>query len=165
MRLPFVSAALALAAAGCATSGFDKLYPGMSSHQVVEAMGSGPTRAQEFPDSSTAWYYGEDRCVLMREDKVVAKATSEDSTTLNTPVVSVRDTSKALCAPEGHASAEQREQTIETPFGSLKGNIDPKAAMEKVKNVVTGKSGSDTAPAAKTEGAPAETEQAASPTP
>ena len=163
MRLPIVSAALALAAAGCATSGFDKLYPGMSSHQVVDAMGSGPTRAQEFPDSSTAWYYGEDRCVLMRDDKLVAKATTEDSTTINTPVVSVRDSAKALCAPEGYASSEKREQVIDTPFGTLKGNIDPKAAMEKVKGVVTGKSG-DTAPA-KTEAAPAETGQASSPTP
>ncbi|WP_426752840.1 hypothetical protein [Myxococcus sp. Y35] len=160
MRLPILSAALALVFTGCATSSFEKLYPGMSSHQVVEVMGSGPTRAQEFPDNSTAWYYGEDRCVLMRDDKLVAKATSEDTTTINTPVVSVRDTSKALCAPEGYATQEKREQTIETPFGNVKGNIDPKAAMEKVKDVITGKRG-DTEPAA----APTEGEQAASPTP
>ncbi|AKQ65562.1 putative lipoprotein [Myxococcus hansupus] len=165
MRLPILSAALALATVGCATSGFDKLYPGMSSHQVVEAMGSGPSRAQEYPDSSTAWYYGDDRCVLMRDDKLVAKATSEDNATINTPMVSVRDTSKALCAPEGYAAAEQRQQTIETPFGSLKGNIDPKAAYEKVKGVVTGKGG-EQAPA-QTEASTPSTEgaQTASPTP
>ncbi|MBZ4421739.1 outer membrane protein assembly factor BamE [Myxococcus sp. RHSTA-1-4] len=133
------AAALAFAAAGCATSGgFDKLYPGMSSQQVVEAMGSGPSRAQEFPDKSTAWYYGEDRCVLMREDKLVAKATSEDNTSIDTPVVSVRDTSKALCAPEGYVSSEKRQQEIDTPFGTYKGNIDPSAAVKKVKDMVTG---------------------------
>ncbi|NMO14053.1 hypothetical protein HPC49_29005 [Pyxidicoccus fallax] len=139
MRCSFLTAAaLAFAAAGCATSGFDKLYPGMSSHQVVEAMGSGPSRAQEFPDQSTAWYYGEDRCVLMREDKLVSKATSEDTTSIDVGVVAVRDTTKALCAPEGYAAKEKREQEIDTPFGTYRGNIDPSAAMKKVKGVVTG---------------------------
>jgi hypothetical protein len=139
MRLSLVSAALVFVATGCATSGFDKLYPGMSSQQVVEAMGSGPSRAQEFPDSSTAWYYGDDRCVLMREDKLVSKATSEENAAINTPIVSVRDTTKALCAPEGYAAQEKREQEIDTPFGTFKGDIDPSAAMKKVKGVVTGK--------------------------
>lgn len=155
MRLPFLTAALAFAAAGCATSGgFDKLYPGMSSQQVVEAMGNGPSRAQEFPDKSTAWYYGEDRCVLMREDKLVSKATSEDTASVDTPIVSVRDTSRALCAPEGYASQEKREQEIETPFGTYKGNIDPSAAVKKVKGMVTGK-----------EAAPEKSEQATTPAP
>ena len=140
MRLSFLTAAaLAFATAGCATSGgFDKLYPGMSSQQVVEAMGQGPSRAQEFPDKSTAWYYGDDRCVLMREDKLVSKATSEDNTAIDVGVVAVRDTTKALCAPEGHASKEKREQEIDTPFGTYRGNIDPSAAVKKVKGVVTG---------------------------
>ncbi|MFP2923808.1 hypothetical protein ACLESO_01070 [Pyxidicoccus sp. 3LG] len=139
MRLSFLAAALAFIAAGCATSGgFDKLYPGMSSQAVVEAMGSGPSRAQEFPDTSTAWYYGEDRCVLMRDDKVVSKATSEDTTSVDTPIVSVRDTSKALCAPEGYASGEKREQAIDTPFGTIKGDLNPAAAVKKVKGMVTG---------------------------
>lgn len=141
MRLSFLTAAaLAFATTGCATSGgFDKLYPGMSSQQVVEAMGSGPSRAQEFPDKSSAWYYGEDRCVLMREDKLVSKATSEDTTSIDVGVVAVRDTTKALCAPEGYASKEKREQEIDTPFGTYRGNIDPSAAMKKVKGVVSGK--------------------------
>jgi hypothetical protein len=140
MRLSLLTAALAFATTGCATSGgFDKLYPGMSSKQVVEAMGSGPSRAQEYPDQSTAWYYGEDRCVLMREDKLVSKATSEDTTSIDMAVVSVRDTSKALCAPAGYATKEKREQEIETPFGTYRGNIDPSAAVKKVKGVVTGK--------------------------
>ncbi|WP_164018779.1 hypothetical protein [Pyxidicoccus trucidator] len=139
MRLPFLTAALAFVATGCATSGgFDKLYPGMSSQQVVEAMGTGPSRAEEYPDKSTAWYYGEDRCVLMREDKLVSKATSDEKAALNTPVVSVRDTAKAYCAPEGHAQKVKREQEIETPFGTIKGDLNPAAAVKKVKGVVTG---------------------------
>lgn len=139
MRFSFLTAALALAATGCATSGgFDKLYPGMSSQQVAETMGTGPSRAQEYPDTSTAWYFGEDRCVLMREDKLVSKATSEETSSLDTPLVSVRDTEKAFCAPEGYAKAK-REQEIETPFGTLKGDINSSAAMKKVKGVMTGK--------------------------
>ncbi len=139
MRFSFLTAALALVATGCATSGgFDKLYPGMSSKEVVEAMGTGPSRAQEYPDRSTAWYYGEDRCVLMREDKLVAKATSENTTTVDTPVVSVRDTRKAYCAPEGYAHEQKREQEIETPFGTIKGDLDPAAAVKKVQGMVTG---------------------------
>lgn len=157
MRLSVLTAALAFAAAGCATSGgFDKLYPGMSSREVVEAMGDGPTRAQEFPDQSTAWYYGEDRCVLMRDDKVVSKATSKDTTSVDTPIVTVRDTSLALCAPEGYASPEKREQAIDTPFGTYRGNLDPSKAVQKVKGMVTGKEG---------EAAPEKSEQATSPKP
>ncbi|MFP2903657.1 hypothetical protein ACLESD_00995 [Pyxidicoccus sp. 3LFB2] len=148
MRFPLLTAALAFVATGCATSGgFDKLYPGMSSSQVVEAMGTGPSRAEEFPDKSTAWYYGDDRCVLMREDKLVTKATSTDTTSVDTPFVSMRDTEKALCAPEGHASKAKREKEIETPFGTIKGDLDPSAAVKKVKGVVTGKE----EPAEKTE--------------
>lgn len=145
MRPSFLTAAaLAFAAAGCATSGgFDKLYPGMSSQQVVEAMGGGPSRAQEFPDQSSAWYYGEDRCVLMRDDKLVSKATSEDKTSIDVGLVSVRDTTKALCAPEGYASQEKREQEIDTPFGTFRGTIDPSKTVNKVKGAVTGQESQD----------------------
>jgi len=139
MRTLLLTSALAITATGCASSGgFHKLYPGMSSQQVVEAMGSGPSRAQEFPDKSTAWYYGEDRCVLMREDKLVSKSTTEERSSVDTPIVSVRSTSKALCAPEGYAAEARSEQEIDTPFGTFKGNIDPAAAVKKVKNAVTG---------------------------
>lgn len=118
---------------GCASmqKRFDAVYPGMSSQGVVETMHGGPTRAQEFGDGSTAWYYGEDRCVLIREDKVVAKERTQDSTTVDAVVVSLKDSRKALCAPQGSAEA-RHEQRIETPVGSFKGTIDPKAIKEKV---------------------------------
>ncbi|MCP3137503.1 outer membrane protein assembly factor BamE [Pyxidicoccus xibeiensis] len=155
MRLSILTAALAFAAAGCATSGgFDKLYPGMSSQQVVEAMGSGPSRAQEFPDKSTAWYYGEDRCVLMREDKVVTKATTEENTTVDAKVITLRDTTKAMCAPAEYATTPKREQQLDTPFGTIKGDLDPSAAVKKVKGVVTGE-----------QEQPEKTEQATTPAP
>ncbi|MCP3103469.1 outer membrane protein assembly factor BamE [Myxococcus sp. K15C18031901] len=151
MRTLLLTAALAVAATGCASSGgFHKLYPGMTSQQVVEAMGSGPSRAQEFPDKSTAWYYGDDRCVLMRDDKLVTKATTEERTSVDTPIVSVRSTSKALCAPEGYDAEARSEQEIDTPFGTFKGNIDPSGAVKKVKNAVAGDSADAEQPTATT---------------
>lgn len=158
MRSLFLTAALALAVSGCAStsSRFEKLYPGMTSALVAETMGKGPSRAQEFGDGSTAWYFGEDRCVLMREDKIVSKATTEDNASVSTPIVTVRDSTKALCAPEGYASEQKSQQEIDTPFGTFKGNIDPAAITNKVKSVVKGEE------APKQQGA---SEQASQPTP
>ncbi|WP_426730723.1 hypothetical protein [Myxococcus faecalis] len=122
----------ALAASGCAgPGGFQKLYPGMTSREVVEAMGQGPTRAHEFPDRSSAWYYGDDQCVLMREDKLVAKSTTRERTAVDTPIVSIRDTAKAVCAPEGYAIETRGEQRIDTPFGSFKGSLGSTKAPRK----------------------------------
>lgn len=126
MRSFFLTLTFAVAASGCSTTGgFQKLYPGMTAREVVDAMGQGPTRAHEFPDKSTAWYYGEDRCVLMRDDKLVAKATSKDRIAVDTPVVSIRDTAKAWCAPEGYADEGPSEHQVETPFGTIKRDINP----------------------------------------
>jgi hypothetical protein len=148
MRSLLITAALALAATGCASSGgFKQLYPGMTSAQVAETMGRGPTRAQEFADGSSAWYFGEDRCVLMRDDKIVSKATTEENASVDTPLVTVRDTSKALCVPPGYAVQGKSQQEIDTPFGTFKGNIDPAAISNKVKSAVKGEEAPKQAPA------------------
>lgn len=84
MRLPPLLLAVAALATGCASSpkpNFQAIYPGMHTRQVVEAMRSGPSRAQEFGDGSSAWYYGEDQCVLIRDEKVVSKQQTQESTT------------------------------------------------------------------------------------
>ena len=133
-----------MALSGCASmqSRFNTLYPGMSSHEVVQTMESGPSRAQEFSDGSTAWYYGEDHCVLIRQDKVVAKERTRDRTTVDALVVALKDSQKALCAPEGMGAA-RTEQQIVTPVGTFKGTIDPaaiKARVIETKNQLVGDS-------------------------
>lgn len=142
--LTLLSALSLVAATGCASmnSRFNSVYPGMSSQAVAETMETGPTRAQEYGDGSSAWYYGEDLCVLMREDKVVAKDRTQEKTRVNAGIVALSDSRKAVCAPEGQAQARD-EQVIHTPVGSFKGTIDPKAIKAKVietKNELVGDS-------------------------
>jgi hypothetical protein len=135
LRPLLLAAVAAVSAAGCASApkaNFQAIYPGMHSKQVVEAMHSGPSRAQEFSDGSSAWYYGEDQCVLIRDEKVVSKQQTEESTSVDAVVVSVKNSTKASCAPAGMAEARS-EQEIVTPVGTFKGSIDPNAIKEKVK--------------------------------
>ncbi|NBD13424.1 MULTISPECIES: hypothetical protein [Corallococcus] len=140
--LPLV---LALAATGCAAPGFDKLYPGMTAAQVADAMGKGPARAQEFQDGSSAWYFDEDHCVLMRDQVLVAKSTTETRTAVRTPVGTLEDQDKAWCGPPGTDAQGRREQTVQTPFGTFKGTVDPAAVTEQVKNTLRGQQGAPVA--------------------
>ncbi len=134
LRLLVLAAATA-AASGCASSpkpNFQSIYPGMHSRQVVEAMHGGPSRAQEFGDGSSAWYYGDDQCVLIRDEKVVSKEQTQEHTSVDAVVVSVKNSTKATCAPAGMAKAKS-EQEIVTPVGTFKGSINPGAITDKVK--------------------------------
>ncbi|HLL04472.1 MAG TPA: hypothetical protein VK539_28065 [Myxococcaceae bacterium] len=146
MRLrPLLLAAAAAAITGCASSpkpNFAAVYPGMPSQQVVEAMLGGPSRSQEFSDGSAAWYYGEDQCVLIREDKVISKQQTQENTSVDAVVVSLKNSTKAVCAPAGMAEAKS-EQEIETPVGTFKGSINPSAIKNKMmdaKNQLVGDS-------------------------
>lgn len=136
MRPSLLTAVLALAATGCATPGFEKLYPGMTAAQVADAMGRGPARAQEFSDGSAAWYFDEDHCVLMRDQTLVAKSTTRTRAEVNTPVVVMKAEDKAWCGPPGSEAGATREQEVHTPFGTFKGNVDPAAVTEQVRNSV-----------------------------
>ncbi|RKH34662.1 hypothetical protein D7Y13_33500 [Corallococcus praedator] len=136
MRPSLMIAVLALAATGCATSGFEQLYPGMTPAQVASTMGKGPAHAQEYQDGSSAWYFDEDHCVLMRDNVLVAKSTTQTRTAVHTPVGSLKDQDKAFCGPPGAEGNANREQTLQTPFGTFKGTVDPAAVTEQVKNSV-----------------------------
>ncbi|WP_434390087.1 hypothetical protein [Melittangium boletus] len=129
----FVVPMLLALSSGCASteSRFKKVYPGMSSASVAETMKGGPSRAQEFGEGSTAWYYGDDFCMLLRDDKVVAKESSSEKISMNAGVVALKDVQKAQCAPVGMEGEVRTEQMIRTPMGSFKGTIDPKAIKEK----------------------------------
>lgn len=109
--------------AGCA-SRFRQLYPGMSGAQVASTMESGPTRTEQFEGGYTAWYYGEDQCVLLQEDKVVSKQETQQGTAVNAPIISVRETLRAQCLPPGVERPERREVDINLPGGSLR--VEPK---------------------------------------
>ncbi|RKG73990.1 hypothetical protein [Corallococcus terminator] len=136
MRPSLMTAVLALATTGCATSGFEQLYPGMTPAQVANTMGRGPARAQEFQDSSSAWYFDEDHCVLMRDNVLVGKSTTQTRTAVHTPVGTLKDQDKAFCGPPGSEGNANREQTLQTPLGTFKGTVDPAAVTEQVKNSV-----------------------------
>ncbi|MBN8232635.1 hypothetical protein JYK02_34470 [Corallococcus macrosporus] len=134
MRPALLTAVLALATTGCAARGFEKLYPGMTAAQVADTMGKGPARAQEFADGSSAWYFDEDHCVLMRGQVLVAKSTTETRTAVRTPMGKLEDEAKAWCGPPG--TDGRHEQTLETPFGTFKGTVDPAAVTDQVRNSV-----------------------------
>lgn len=138
-------AASVAAATGCASSPhakFESIYPGMTSEQVVESMRSGPTRTREYADGSNAWYYGEDLCVLLREDRVVSKQHSEKTETLSVMgVASLSETRQAFCAPPSEQTP-QAVQKLETPFGSVR---NPGAIVDGVKDAAQSVLGDDDA--------------------
>lgn len=144
LRRLFVSASVLATAAGCASGprpNFNAIYPGMPSQQVVQAMQGGPSRSQPFPDGSSAWYYGEDQCVLVRDDKVVTKdVTREGESASIAGVAALHETQKAFCAPEGVARPTSRKD-IATPFGTVHnaGGIADgvKNTVNDVKNAVS----------------------------
>lgn len=100
---------------GCA-SAFSRITPGMTSFQVAEVMGNGPSRAQEFRDGSVAWFYGADQCVLIRNDVVVGKEVTEHQRGLSTPWVSLSQERPAQCAPAGERMDVTRTN-VYTPIG------------------------------------------------
>ena len=104
-------------AAGCA-SGFSRISPGMTSSQVNEVMGRGPSNAREFNDGSVAWFYGADQCVRLREDKVVAKEVSEHRGGIHTPWVTVQNVRRAQCAPQGE-EVDSDQINVFTPVGVI----------------------------------------------
>lgn len=144
MRIrPLLLAATVAAVTGCASGprpNFNAIYPGMTSQQVVQSMQGGPSKTQEYADGSNAWYYGEDQCVLMREDKVVAKKRTEERETMSVVgVAAMRETQKAFCAPPGVA-APKTAQELDTPFGTVR---NPGAIVDGVKNKARDVVGSD----------------------
>jgi hypothetical protein len=106
-----------LAATGC-TSRFAKISPGMTSQQVNVLMERGPDRVRPYPVGEySAWYYGDDQCLLMQSDKVVGKSETEENSRVYTPVGNVTTETKAQCAPPGFEQPAQTETKVYTPYG------------------------------------------------
>lgn len=112
---------------GCA-SGFSKISPGMTSHQVNELVGHGPSRARQFQDGSVAWFYGADQCIRIQDDAVVAKEVTESVKAVQSPWFSVSEQRVAQCAPAGE-EVDSNQVNIYTPIGVISTparNLDPK---------------------------------------
>lgn len=114
-----LTAALLLASA-CAP-GFRAIYPGMTTAEVTKAMGDlGPSTVTPFNDGYAAWYYGEDRCVLLRNDVVVSKATSYRQAGVSLPGVgSLSLKQPAECLPPGVQPRRTSEVNVGLPFGNV----------------------------------------------
>ncbi len=121
LRLACVAGA-ALALAGCATNGFNKLYPGMTDAQVADTMGHGPSNTELFPNGYSAWYYDPDHCLLLLNGKVVAKESTVKETTVNTPVGTAERVTRAQCLPPGVERAPRTSTTVHTPMGTVEQN-------------------------------------------
>ncbi len=124
MNAPLLVSTLlaSLALLGCGgsrrASGFPQIAPGMTSQQVYDLMGSGPTQAREFKDGSVAWFYGNNACVRIREDLVVGKELTEQATTVHTPWGGVSQRRVAQCAPPDEAVDSTRTD-VYTPIGTF----------------------------------------------
>lgn len=103
--------------AGCA-SGFSKLSPGMTTHQVNETMGRAPSSARQFQDGSIAWFYGADQCIRIQNDAVVAKEVTQSRSGVSAPFFAVSEQRVAQCAPAGEEVDSDRVN-IYTPLGVI----------------------------------------------
>lgn len=110
MRLVSFAVVLLLAS-GCVHV-FERIQPGMTSAEVralTEPEGVGPSEVVTYPPNAQAWYYGEDRCILLVDDRVVQKNVTKTQSVAVVPgIAHVSQTSKALCAPPGVEAPDNR---------------------------------------------------------
>lgn len=112
IRQPAAALALLVLSGGCANP-FKQIYPGMTRQQVIERMERAPSRTELFEDDYSAWYYGEDQCLLFREELVVAKQQTEVTTNVKTPIGSLREELKPQCLPPGVTRPPRVEREID----------------------------------------------------
>lgn len=121
LRLATVLGA-ALMLAGCASDGFNKIYPGMTDAQVADTMGRGPNNTELFPDGYSAWYFDADHCLLLLNGKVVAKQETRKEATVKTSVGTAERVTRAQCLPPGVERAPRTSTTVHTPVGTVEQN-------------------------------------------
>lgn len=81
-----LSMVIFLAVVGCAHP-FAKVQPGMTTAELRGITGEmAPTDVVPYPSGAQTWFYGKDLCVLLINDRVVAKW-SEDTAPKNTTSV------------------------------------------------------------------------------
>jgi hypothetical protein len=99
----FLRAAAVVFVGGCAHP-FTLIQPGMNATEVRGTTGSvAPTNVIPYSNGGQAWFYGSERCVLLVDDKVVAKYSADTA-----PPGAKAET---VCVPPGVAAAPQGATT------------------------------------------------------
>ena len=102
---------------------WDHIIPGMTGQDVMKEMKSGPSKIDPYQDNYSAWFYGADKCVLMQNEKVVSKETTESKGGIRLFGLGGSSESQlAGCVPPGqkkfeHGGGIQRDTA--TPFGTI----------------------------------------------
>lgn len=84
--------AVMVVVAGCGHP-FNRIQPGMNSTEVRGTTGDvAPSNVVPWGAAAQSWYYGGNRCILIVDDKVVAKYSPDDAPS---------GTTEAVCVPPG----------------------------------------------------------------
>jgi hypothetical protein len=110
-----------LAACASAQKKFESITPGMSQDDVRRTMGEGPSRFRQLPDAQySSWYWGDDYCVLFKQDHVVSKDSTESGRNVSVGPGKYEEKRKAACLAPGQVVTESTERTVEIPgVGSI----------------------------------------------
>lgn len=118
MKLQTIAGLGLLLVSGCSSAEkrFERITPGMSSNEVKEAMDAGPSRFEHVADTNyMTWYWGDDYCVLMKDDKVVAKDSTHQGSTASVAGAGYEETSRAQCLAPGQTAKSGTDRTINIP--------------------------------------------------
>ncbi len=118
-RIALVAVALALSLSACAGRRYAQVSPGMTGAQVTQIMTEGPTKVVPYEDQYASWYYSEDYCFLLKDDKVVAKSESENRGSAYAAGVAVRAKELAQCLPPGVQAPTSTQVQVNTPVGTF----------------------------------------------
>jgi hypothetical protein len=78
-----------------------------------------PTRVAAFPDDYASWYYKEDYCLLVKDDKVVGKSESERRASSYVEGVAISSTELAQCLPPGLYARPTTLTQVSSPLGTF----------------------------------------------
>ena len=102
---------------GCASAqkNFDNVTPGMSEKDVRSTMG-GPSRFESISETNyTAWHWGEDYCVLFKDNKVVGKDASQAGKNASLGPAKYEEKQAAQCLAPGQTATTGNSRTINIP--------------------------------------------------
>jgi hypothetical protein len=97
------------------TSHFARVGPGMTVGEVTEVMHRQPSRIEQHAEGYSAWYYDQDRCILLKDDRVVGKAEEVDQASVGTPFGGLVVTRPAVCAPPFEAQTANSNVRLYLP--------------------------------------------------
>jgi hypothetical protein len=88
---------------------FATIEEGMTQDKVKEIMAKPPTNFHKFNDQFVSWNYGENRCVLFKDAKVLSTSRTVKKTILDVPFYQKDEITMAACNPEGKSNTVQVE--------------------------------------------------------